>query len=85
VPEQVASRSYERTLSQRWGIKTLAMAVAPSKITAQEEVDDEEEYEVEAILSEKNGKFLVKWKGYAESEATWEAAALCSGCPQLDR
>ena len=43
----------------------------------------EEEYEVEAIMGEKNGKFLIKWKGCAESEATWERAALCTGCPRL--
>ena len=45
--------------------------------------EDEDEYEVEAILDEKGGKFRVKWKGYAESEATWERAALCAGCPHL--
>ena len=45
--------------------------------------EDEDEYEVEAILGEKGGKFRVKWKGYAESEATWERAALCAGCPHL--
>jgi hypothetical protein len=42
----------------------------------------EEEYEVEAILGEKNGKFLIKWS-YAESEATWERTELCDGCPRL--
>ena len=43
----------------------------------------EEEYEVEAILGEKNGKILIKWRGYAESEATWERTELCDGCPRL--
>ena len=42
-----------------------------------------EEYEVEAIMGEKNGRFLIKWKGYTESEATWEHAALCTGCSRL--
>ena len=45
--------------------------------------DLEEDHEVEAILGEKNGKFCIKWKGFSESEATWERAALCAGCEQL--
>ena len=28
-------------------------------------------------------QFLVKWKGYPKSEASWEPAAHCSGCPEL--
>lgn len=41
-------------------------------------VDDEEEYVVEAIrdwrynLREKKREYLIKWKGYAEHENTWE-------------
>lgn len=38
--------------------------------------DEEEVYEVERILAEKavDGvtKYLVKWKGYADEECTWE-------------
>eukprot|EP01124_Arcella_intermedia_P032042 TRINITY_DN73_c1_g3_i2.p1 TRINITY_DN73_c1_g3~~TRINITY_DN73_c1_g3_i2.p1 ORF type:complete len:290 (-),score=140.98 TRINITY_DN73_c1_g3_i2:21-890(-) len=29
-------------------------------------------FEVESILEEKDGKYLVKWKGFSASEATWE-------------
>ena len=41
-------------------------------------IEGEEEYEVETIIRHQPGhgnrhcKFLVKWKGYPRSEATWE-------------
>ena len=39
-------------------------------------VDEEDEYEVEAILNAKmirrKFKYLVKWKGYPDSENSWE-------------
>jgi hypothetical protein len=39
-------------------------------------IQGEEEYEVEAILDHRGGKrrqqYLVKWKGYPSSDATWE-------------
>ena len=43
-------------------------------------IDNEEQYEVEAIRSHRyHGKrkqlqYLVKWKGYPESDNTWEPA-----------
>lgn len=42
------------------------------------EIDNQETYEVECILAQgrlnNQLKYKVKWKGYAESEATWEPA-----------
>jgi hypothetical protein len=39
-------------------------------------VGDQEEYEVEAILNKRvrhrRSEYLVKWKGYDKSEATWQ-------------
>jgi hypothetical protein len=39
-------------------------------------IQGEEEYEVEAILDHRGGKhirqYLIKWKGYPSSDATWE-------------
>ena len=48
-----------------------------------EVLNDEEHYEVEAILdSKKQGrgtKYLVKWEGYPEADNTWEPYALLKG------
>ena len=39
-------------------------------------IDNEEEYEVEAILSHKGPKahrlYLITWKGYSSTKNTWE-------------
>jgi hypothetical protein len=49
---------------------------------APELIKGEEEYEVEDILDHRGGKrrrqYLVKWKGYPLSDATWEPkSSLC--------
>ena len=45
--------------------------------------EDEEEYEVERVLDERPGKYLVKWKGFPIAEATWEDVTSCDGCLDL--
>jgi len=49
-------------------------------------IDDEEEYEVEEILDKrkhyKKIQYLVKWKGYPLSEASWEPESNLN-CPEL--
>jgi hypothetical protein len=39
-------------------------------------LDDQEEYEVEAIIAKRirrdRVEYLVKWKGYHQSESTWQ-------------
>ena len=43
-------------------------------------IDDEEEYEVEHIVNHRHHgwarqlQYLIKWKGYPESDNTWEPA-----------
>ena len=34
--------------------------------------DEEDTYNVERILEERNGHFLIKWKNYPDSDNTWE-------------
>ena len=64
-----------------------------------EVVDDEFEWEVEAILAHQDvqvkrkknrsktpvfaRKYLVKWVGYDESHNTWEPESNCANCPEL--
>lgn len=53
-------------------------------------INDEEEYEVEAIVGHKklrnNTKYRIKWKGYPTSENTWEdeEALISHGQQTLD-
>ena len=50
-------------------------------------IDDEEEYEVEAILSHKgpnaHRRYLTAWKGYPSSENTWEPEVNLRHSPTL--
>ena len=58
-------------------------AAMPSRSKVRFTLDDEEnEFEVEKILQYKNGQYLVKWKGYLETENTWEPAANLANCQQ---
>ena len=49
-------------------------------------VDGEEEFEVETILDSriyrKRLQYLVHWKGYSTTEATWEPATHVQNAPQ---
>lgn len=45
----------------------------PAQTTFHHEPPEKEaEYEVEEILANKGQNYLIKWKGYPDSENTWE-------------
>lgn len=58
-------------------------AVPPClKVKSALEEDEKSEFEVEKILQCKDGQYLVKWKGYLNTENTWEPAANLTNCQQ---
>ena len=54
----------------------------PLQKTFHYEIEEENEFEVEAILAKEGQNYLVKWKGYPESESTWEPHTNLQNCQQ---
>ncbi len=46
-------------------------------------IEEENEFEAERILSQKGQSYLVKWKGYEDSENTWEPVKNLGNCQNL--
>ena len=46
-------------------------------------VEEETEFEVERILNQVGQKYLVKWKGYDDTESTWEPLRNLANCREL--
>ena len=92
---QVGSLAYKLKIPDHWRIHPVFHASMMTKHTETEEhgpnflkpppevLNDEEHYEVEAILDlrrqERGTKYLVKWEGYPEADNTWEPYALLKG------
>ena len=82
VKRKISDTNYELSLPEGmkihpvFHISLLEPAPANSELQDQVEVEDEPEFEVEAILAERQQgqqtEYLVKWKGYDHAENTWE-------------
>ena len=52
-------------------------------------IDDQEEYEAEAILDHRRknnrAEYLIKWQGYAKEDSTWEPESNMTNCARLLR
>ena len=59
----------------------------PVQTTMQHESYEETEFEVERIVNHRkilgNTELLIKWKGYPESENTWEPEAHLDNCQRM--
>ena len=52
----------------------------PVQTTWKQQDDEDREFEVEEIIDQRPGKYLVKWKGYPDSENTWEPTKNLTNC-----
>ena len=92
---QVGSLAYKLKIPDHWRIHPVFHASIINEYTETEEhgpnflkpppevLNNEEHYEVEAVLDSKrqgrDTKYLVKWEGYPEADNTWEPYALLKG------
>ena len=60
-----------------------ADSTTPLQETFHYETEEETEYEVETILGQQGQQYLVKWKGYDETESTWEPLKNLANCQNL--
>lgn len=54
----------------------------PLQDTFHFQTEENDEFEVERILRQQGQNYLVKWKGYPESENTWEPTTHLQNCQQ---
>ncbi|HEY9845407.1 MAG TPA: chromo domain-containing protein, partial [Candidatus Caenarcaniphilales bacterium] len=55
----------------------------PLQETFHYEPEEEDTFEVEAILKQQGNQYLVKWKGYPDSENTWHYEKDLTSCQEL--
>ena len=57
----------------------------PLQETLHYQPEEEQEFKVEQILARKGQQYFVKWKGYPDSETTWEPLKNLANCQLLLR
>lgn len=94
IEKKVSKVNYRLTLPKKmrihpvFHISLLEPAPKNAKLETQEETQKDGEYEVEEILDSRLDKptglrYLIKWKGYDDSENSWEPESNLANCQKL--
>ena len=78
APDCVATLNYYLELMQLHTLAETALGSSPLNPDPMP-YNPDVEYEIEAVIASRKGKFLVAWKGYEPADWTWEPAAGLSG------
>jgi hypothetical protein len=73
----------EKRVSTKTRIRLRKQLVIASDPPSSASGSDSDRYEVERIIDRQKGLYFVKWKGYPDSENTWEPLENLDNCDEL--